>query len=163
MYNAPPVVYPVGRFVWGSWLMGGLALLGFVSLAFWQVLVLPGWPQSLVAWLVWSASVAGAVGYWPQERSPQGSLIWSGEDWLWRDEGGAERPVRVRVLLDAGRLMGLVYEVRDAINATRKPARFAVLHQTTIPSSWHGFRCAVYSRPMDDSVPVHQHESHLEI
>ncbi len=163
MHNAPPVVYPVGRFVWGSWIMGGLALVGLMGLVFWWVMASPGWLQAVVGGLVWSGSVAAAAVYWPSERSPEGRLVWSGEDWLWREASGTEIPVRVQVLLDAGRFMGLVYAGREAFDSRGQRPQFAVVCQAMMPSSWHGFRCAVYSRPISDSGSTARHGSQLEI
>jgi hypothetical protein len=163
MHNAPPVVYPVGRFVWGTWLIAGLAILGCAGLAFWQLMTDPSLWQTVWAWTLALASGLGAFAYGPQEESPSGSLVWQGEGWLWRPQAGAEWPVRVQVLLDGGRFIGLVYAPHDASGVQPGPARFAVLHQATMPSFWHGFRCAVYSRPKNAPVSTHQQTSRFDV
>jgi hypothetical protein len=163
MHNAPPVVYPVGRFVWGSWMVAGLALAGWLALVFWWGMGSPGWAQTGLAGLAWLVSVVVTVMDWPQERSPQGCLVWSGEDWSWRAPSGTEMPVRVQVLWDAGRLIGLAYTGLHALDSTARRSQFAVVSQAMMPSSWHGFRCAVYSRPVGNSRSVSRHGSSLEI
>jgi hypothetical protein len=163
MHNAPPVVYPVGRFVWGVGVLGVLALLGAVALLVWQTAALPDWPYMAAAWLLWSASLWAALLCWLQERSSSGQLVWSGEDWLWRDPSGAEMPVRVDVLLDAGRFMILAYVGFEGQRLKNHRAQFAVLHHASMPSSWHGFRCAVYSRPKDDPVSTQGQASRFEM
>ena len=163
MHNAPPVVYPVGRFVWAACLVTGFALAGALGLVYWQTMTLHGWPQICIAWLVWCGSVVGAALRWHQEWSPQGLLVWSGEGWFLRDEAGAENPVFVRVLLDVQRFMVLAYAGRESGGLREWRTQYAVLHQASMPSFWHGFRCAVYSRPKDDSVSARRRGSHFEM
>ncbi len=163
MHNAPPVVYPVGRFAWGGWLIGVLALLGFAGLAFWQYVTDPAHWQSGLAWTFALASVVGAVACWPQEQSPPGSLVWRTEGWVWRNEAGDEMPVRVRVLLDGGRFIGLVYAAQETPGVRQGPSKFALLYQATMPSFWHGFRCAVYSRPKDEPVSARRQTTRFDV
>ena len=163
MHNAPPVVYPVGRFVWGIWILGGLALLGAAGLLVWQIAALPDWPYMAAAWLLWGASLLGALVCWYQERSSCGQLVWSGEDWFWRDPLGADMPVRLHVLLDAGRFMILAYVGFEGHSLQNHRAQYAVLHHASMPSFWHGFRCAVYSRPKDDLMSTPGQASRFEM
>jgi hypothetical protein len=163
MHNAPPVVYPVGRFVWGAWIVGGLALVGAAVLLVWQTSAQHDGLHIGGAWLLWCVSLFAAVVSWAQESSCSGLLVWNGEDWFWRDASDAEIPVRVQVLLDAGRLMILSCAGLHGRSLSNRRAQFAVLHHASMPSFWHGFRCAVYSRPMDDPVSTPRRSSRFEM
>jgi hypothetical protein len=78
-----------------------------------------------------------------------GTLVWTGEVWLWRSPHGQEREVRLQVVLDTGSAMGLALSPQ----ATHRFAlnRFVWLSQADLPVLWHGFRCAVYSPPFKGS------------
>jgi hypothetical protein len=163
MHNAPPVVYPVGRFVWGAWISGVIAAVGAAALWVWQVLALPDSLHIGAAWAVWSASLFGAVLSWPTEGAGPGCLVWTGEVWLWQDASGAETPVHVQVVLDAGRFMALSCAGAQKGVCVGQRVQFALLRRASMPSFWHGFRCAVYSCSMGDPLSKHRQTSRFEM
>jgi hypothetical protein len=143
MHNAPPVVFPVGRFVGGRWVMLTLAMLGGLGLM-WQphfpLFNLPPWALSGWGLLLLAAIWATRVDHWQT-----GTLVWTGEVWLWRSPQGQEREVRLQVVLDMGSAMGLALSLQATHRFALK--RFVWLSQADLPVLWHGFRCAVYSPP----------------
>lgn len=154
MHNAPPVAFPVGRFVWG-WAGGvGAALLSAGGLLGWQVWGQASNELALWAWSFWALCLAWAAAWAPRQQLVGGRLFWSGEAWFWQTEGssgqGDLQSVSVSVGLDVG--SGLLLWIRrqdDAgqQNPTQGPLTCAWVQAHTMPSKWHGFRCAVYSRP----------------
>jgi hypothetical protein len=153
MDNAPPVDYPVGRFIWGSVLFVGVLLTSAAGLATWQL-------QSQAS----SAMVWGAWGFWlicalltayggPKQVLSEGHLFWSGEAWLWRAGPIAgvfkeeDQRLNLTVALDFGAGMLILLQACHETSQGRGPLFCAWVNNQTIPSKWHGFRCAVYSRP----------------
>ncbi len=163
MHNAPPVVYPVGRFVWGRRVAWLLALVGAAGLLAWQAGSQATMGKVVLAWCVWSLSLAVAWGSLAHECSASGHLSWDGESWLWRDDAGHVQTVDVQVLLDVGHAICLRYEGSKLLSQESCRAQWAVLQAAAMPSSWHGFRCAVYSRPMEASMSADRYESTLKI
>ncbi len=148
MHNAPPVVYPVGRFVWGRWFLGSLALMGAFGLYFVQSLrVTDSLPWTWM-WALWAVLVMVSVIICFKERLSEGSLAWSGESWCWRDTGGHEAGIQLVVLADFGSALWVA--VRMLNNAGWPTQRFAWMESREMPQAWHGFRCAVYSRPRSE-------------
>jgi uncharacterized membrane protein YtjA (UPF0391 family) len=143
MHNAPPVVFPVGRFVWGvRWAC---------VLAFLTVSVLAGWlgftdaSAAICAWtlFVWSCAAVGAVWWAPREFLQQGDLVWDGEVWHGPGQLSEGAPLQLSLTLDGGFFMLVSLHAQPGALAFR---RHALLRQSDMPSRWHGFRCAVYSR-----------------
>lgn len=149
MHNAPPAVYPVGRFVWARWVLLLLALSAALAQGLWQISVGASWPQW--AWLAWAVCVCAALYTSSSDMASEGLLVWTGEDWLWRDDKGREIQVHLSVLLDSGSALGLVF--RTAGEAWPLWHRFAWLQERDMPQMWHGFRCAVYSRSTAERKP----------
>lgn len=155
MLNASPVAFPVGRFVWGRVLLMSAVGLSAAGLIGWQMqsqvtpwLVLCAWGIWLMSWL--------SVAVWaPRHRVAGGSLFWTGEAWFWQAEHAPSvqaQPVNLAVGLDTG--AGLLLWVRSVDDQGRVngPLCSAWLQADAMPSKWHGFRCAVYSRPKLNSV-----------
>ena len=141
MHNAPPVVFPVGRFVWGRWVMLALALLGGIGLMWhphFPVFNLQPWALSGWGLLLLAAIWATRVDHWQT-----GTLVWTGEVWLWRDPQDHEWEVGLQVVWDTGSAMGLALSPQRTYRVPLK--RFVWLSQDDLPVLWHGFRCAVYS------------------
>jgi hypothetical protein len=141
MHNAPPVVFPVGRFVWGRWVMLALALLGGVGLLWhphFPVLQVHPWALSAWGLLLLAALWATRADHWQT-----GSLVWTGELWLWRDPQDHEWEVSLQVVLDTGSALGLALTPQRSGVISLK--RFVWFSQGDLPVLWHGFRCAVYS------------------
>ena len=150
MHNAPPVIYPVGRFVWGVCGVRALTLAGAVGLLCWQVM---SGAMGLTVWLAWALwSVSSTLALWLESResSAAGHLVWHGDGWCWQDEQLQERAVQLNLLLDGGRTLWVSYRLADVSEGPYLWPRFAVVAQTDMPLAWHGFRCAVYSRPLGD-------------
>ncbi len=150
MHNAPPVVYPVGRFAVGRmWLVlvCGLSAVGLLS---WQMLTLATGPKLWAAWVFWG-SCAGFAAVWaPRQALTDGRLGWSGQSWWWQadaDTADQVQAVSVSVGVDTG--PGLLLWVQPLDDQGRAQGRrlCAWLQAAAMPSKWHGFRCAVYSRP----------------
>ena len=163
MHNAPPVVFPVGRFVWGHRIFWLLALAGGVGLLIWQVGSQAATVQVMLAWCVWCLSLVVAWRCWVHECSDSGHLSWDGESWQWIDATGRAKTVAVQVLLDMGHAICLRYEVSTGLSQEASRPQWAMLQEAAMPSSWHGFRCAVYSRPMEASMSADRHKSTFKI
>ncbi len=146
MHNAPPVVFPVGRFVWGPPLAFALAALTICALAVW--LVWADASASKCAWALggWLTASVCAARWTPREFFQEGELAWDGEAWHCETQEGHGGPVELALTLDGGSFM--VVSLRS-LRRPRQPSlfQFACLHSSDMPSRWHGFRCAVYSRP----------------
>lgn len=158
MHNAPPVAYPVGRFVWGRALWLGIGLLGALGLLVCQW---HGGASGLVvfaAWVFWAGCLGVGAVWSPQQNLRNGRLFWSGEDWFWLPDRSALKGEMQTVSLSVGVDLGfcLLLWVRLLEDESRKPGPVmcAWLEKQTMPSKWHGFRCAVYSwPPMSDTQP----------
>ena len=151
MHNAPPVVFPVGRFVWGQRWLAGLALLGMLADLCWFFWAGPPAWLLVGVLLSWVLCIALAFALWRHERLEAGHLIWSGGDWLWRAHGQAERPVAVTLVWDASHAMLLAVAEPQAARLPPRLTRYAWLTQQEMPTAWHGFRCAVCARPGEDA------------
>ena len=155
MHNAPPVAFPVGRFVWGGvlcLLAVGLSAAGLIA---WQMQsqVTP-WLVSF-AWGVWLLCCLIVALWSPRHRVAGGSLVWTGESWFWQAEHGLADPaqaVSLTVALDTGDGLLLWVTHVDDQGRVMGPLSSAWLQADAMPSKWHGFRCAVYSRPKRNSV-----------
>lgn len=159
MHNAPPVAFPVGRFVWGRWVFVLALTLSASGLAFWQ------WHSHATSFMVWSAWVlwcqcAGATAWAaPKQVLSGGRLLWTGEVWLWQGEVVGPSPIdeeqalTVTVGLDNGSSMLLWIQAAPAESPHSfwQPGRMhcAWVSEAAMPSKWHGFRCSVYSRQME--------------
>jgi hypothetical protein len=163
MHNAPPAVYPVGRFDWGLRLNGLLALFAAVTLWAWQGLSQSSNTLSIAAALCWLFSVSAAMVFAQGEFLHDGQLVGDGQAWCWQDSMHHDHPVVVQVLLDVGGALFMACQGRNGPSGEHRRRQFALLGRSTMPLSWHGFRCAVYSRPMSDARPEHSHTAHLEI
>jgi len=149
MYNAPPVAFPVGRFVWGRAALMGAALLSALGLVGWQVSGQASFAMVGSAWFFWALCMFGAVVWGPRQAMQGGRVFWSGEAWLWlADEGknkDEELRIEVTVGLDLGSRLLLFVRMLDEQEQRYGLLSFAWLEEVTMPSKWHGFRCAVYS------------------
>lgn len=145
MHNAPPVVFPVGRFVWGPRLALALAALISGALAAW--LVWMDASASVLAWAVctWLVAVWGTAWWMPREFLHQGELAWDGEAWHCLGSAAEDGPVQLSLTLDGGHFMLVSVQPAAHLGLQAWP-RHAWLRRADMPSRWHGFRCAVYSR-----------------
>jgi hypothetical protein len=151
MHNAPPVVFPVGFFVGDAWPSVALAMLSWGALVFWLVQV-PAEPALLaIAGLSWGLAALLALWWHRREWRGAGQLVWNGQAWHWTDLHGHEHAVAVRSQIDAGhRILLSLHAPSTAHGFSRvRLARWAWARESSMPSHWHGFRCAVYSRPLD--------------
>ena len=153
MHNAPPVAFPVGRFVWGRAFMLGLVLLSVLGLVGWQVNGQASVDMEILAWAFWAVCVGSAVAWAPRQALTKGCLFWSGETWLLQAEGNEgrgqaeEQRIEVSVGLDMGFGLLLFVRMLDEQGQGCGQLVSAWLQERSMPSKWHGFRCAVYSRP----------------
>jgi hypothetical protein len=153
MHNAPPVAYPVGRFVWGMVLFGGVLLMSAAGLCAWQIQSQASGLLVWCAWVFWAVcGVATAYGA-PKQVLSEGHLLWTGDVWMWRSRLGAQQfanedqDLQLAVGLDWGAGMLLLLRTRDELRDRGGPWFCAWVDAQAMPSKWHGFRCAVYSRP----------------
>lgn len=143
MRSAPPVVYPVGRFVWGTRFLLALAVFSAVFLlGLWRETaysVVLGW-TGLVVW-----ALAALLGWrlWGRETLPPGELRWDGAGWTHQAQEGVATPVHVAVLWDVGQ--ALLVQVK-AVQEHRGGPRCAWLAEKQSPALWHACRCAVFGR-----------------
>ncbi len=164
MHNAPPVAYPVGRFVWGRVLAAAIASLSALGLIGWQGLAQVSGLQAWLAWGFWSVCVLGAILRSPGQTLADGHLLWSGESWFWRADGDPAshaQALSVAVGLDAGDRVLLWVHRLDAQGRTCGPLTCAWVQAQAMPSKWHGFRCAVYSRPKTHAFTRGTTQDHL--
>jgi hypothetical protein len=149
MHNAPPVAFPVGRFVWGRVALIGWALLSALGLVGWQVSGQTTLAMVCSAWFFWALCMLGAVVWGPRQALHGGQLFWSGEAWLWLADAGKNKEeefrIEVAVGLDLGSRLLLFVWMLDEQEKRCGLMAFAWLEEVTMPSKWHGFRCAVYS------------------
>lgn len=141
MRRAPPVLVPVGRFVWGPRIAWGL---GFFSAA---ILVLSGGLSGMsvgrlcVVALGWGVAALVCARLMRHAFLPPGELAWDGQGWWYRSQGQPASAVQVATRWDAGRALLLAIRARDD-----SPARHAWLQAGHMPLQWHGLRCALYDR-----------------
>lgn len=143
MRSAPPVLVPVGRFVWAQ----RLALIGAVATA---ALLALAWRASAAsstlagcAMMLWLAACLLAWRWHQRDWLAPGSLAWDGEGWHFQPHDGHPMAVQVRVLWDLGSCMLLGVQ---APQGGWQGSRCAWLHAADMPERWHGWRCAVYGR-----------------
>lgn len=150
MHNAPPVVYPVGRCVWARaafMVVCGLSALGLIL---WSMQAQTDTALLWAAWLFWALCTAFAAWFAPKQALTGGRLGWTGEAWFWQQTGCAmpdAQAVSVMVGLDTGHGLLLWIRFLDEQGAARGQLVNAWVQADAMPSKWHGFRCAVYSRP----------------
>jgi hypothetical protein len=151
MVNAPPVVYPVGRFAEGRLLFVAVCVLSAVGLLSWQMQTLVTGFKLWAAWGLWVACAGSAALWAPRQTFSGGRLGWSGEAWFWQahaDLAEQTQAVAVSVGLDTGQgLLLWVQPLDEQGGRAQGRLRSAWLQAGAMPSKWHGFRCAVYSRP----------------
>ena len=150
MHNAPPVVYPVGRFALGRFLLVAVVVLSALGLLSWQMQSLATGLKLWAGWGFWGACVGSAVLWAPRQTLTGGRLGWSGEAWFWlakADTAEQAQTVVVSVGLDTGQALLLWVRKVDEQGRAQGLLHSAWLQAGAMPSKWHGFRCAVYSRP----------------
>jgi hypothetical protein len=148
MHNAPSVVYPVGRFVWASCLV--IALAASVSCT---VALCYGLAGGSFASMYWMALLCALTALCSAcclliEWLHEGALVWDGGTWHCQAESVLEGPVQLNLVFDGGRYM-LVSLQPLGLHGRHGLTRYACLRRSDMPSRWHGFRCAVYSRRSD--------------
>jgi hypothetical protein len=152
-HDAPPVVYPVGHFVWGRVFFVATASLSAAGLTFWQMqgASSPAWN---VAWVGWLGCLIGTAVWGPRQTLSKGELFWTGEAWFWQYRDQKQQFQSHQVLLEKGLDTGsgllLWITLLDSQSRRRSSLRCAWLSEAKLPSKWHGFRCAVYSRTREE-------------
>jgi hypothetical protein len=150
VHNAPPVVYPVGRFAVGRVALVAVCGLSAVGMLSWQSLTLAAGPSLWGAWCLWGVCALSAAHWGPRQALKGGRLGWSGEAWFWQanaDSAEQAQPVAVSLGLDTGQGLLLWVRTVDEQGRAQGLLQSAWLQAGAMPSKWHGFRCAVYSRP----------------
>ncbi len=154
MRSAPPVLVPVGRFVWGHALTLCMAALVALALALTCLAsgVIP--EQGLMWTALWVLAAFLSWRLAQHEALPAGALAWDGEGWTHHASlgvpAGPAEPVHVRVLWDAGSAMLVAVRSREGAGSTLgQRQRYAWLRAAQMPgpasSHWHAWRCAVYA------------------
>ena len=141
MRSAPPVLVPVGRFVWGGRLLGLLAIATAAAAlgASWYFGATPS-RLSLIAG-VWTLMVSLACWAWRREALPPGALSWDGQAWWYCPDGSAAFVVELTLRWDAGD--AVLLQLRSP--ALGRLSRYAWLQASQWPAQWHGLRCAVHA------------------
>ena len=150
MHNAPPVAFPVGRFVWGRVLCLAAATLSAAGLIGWQMQSQAATWLVAWAWVLWCLCWVATAAWAPRQHASAGRLFWTGETWFWlaeHDLSAQAQAVRLTVGLDTGSGLLLWLQRVDEQGRAMGPLSSAWLQADAMPSKWHGFRCAVYSRP----------------
>ena len=150
MHNAPPVDFPVGRFVGGRVLWMAAATLSAAGLIAWQMQSQVAPWQVAFAWGLWLLCGLATAAWAPRQHASAGSLFWTGDAWFWQGEqarSAQAQAVWLTVGLDTGSGLLLWLQNVDDQGRLMGPLSSAWLQADAMPSKWHGFRCAVYSRP----------------
>ena len=145
MHNAPPVAFPVGRFVWGYAVIFSLAVCGAIGLVVWQSLTRVSPSLVWAAWLFGCVCVLASLYWAPRQTLSGGRLFWSGESWYWQAADEPQQCVELSVCVDLNTGLWLVVQRLDESGQPHGHAAYAWVQARTMPSKWHGFRCAVYS------------------
>lgn len=147
MHNAPPVAFPVGRFLWGrvAWL--GVVMVSALGLLAWSHLAHLSSGSCALAWSIWGLCGAGSAVWARRQTLSKGRLFWSGETWSWQSPDGEGPDLQLTVGLDVGRGILLFLRLDKGADSGWGPWLCAWVSEGSMPSKWHGFRCAVYSRP----------------
>jgi hypothetical protein len=156
MHNAPPVVYPVGRFALGRVVLVAVCGLSAVGMLSWQSLTLAAGPKLWCAWCLWGFCALSAAHWALRQALTGGRLGWSGEAWFWQagsDSAEQAQAVTVSVGLDTGQGLLLWVQTVDELGRVQGLLCSAWLQAGAMPSKWHGFRCAVYSRSKTAELP----------
>ena len=145
MHSAPPVLVPVGRFVWGARIHWALALSS--ALLFTTVGLISGIALSQVAFAlaIWCAACLLSHRWMASDTLPPGQLQWDGREWRFESAHNEPEAVDVHVLLDLGSAMLVSVRLTPAQGIIQRP-RYAWLSASQLPAQWHGWRCAVYGR-----------------
>jgi hypothetical protein len=140
MHSAPPVLVPVGRFVWGWRLVILLAACSaIVLLGVWRTS-----PEQGVVWLgLWAVSCLAAAVLVKRDSLPPGNLRWDGSDWFFAPNEGATIAVSVMALWDAG--SGMLVAVH-APDGHWRGGRCTWVNERQLPAHWHAWRCAIHAR-----------------
>lgn len=147
MHTAPPVAFPVGRFVWGRAAGMLMALLSALGLLLWHKQTQTSGTQLFAAWAFWALCLSGAALWAPRQTLGNGVMFWNGQAWFWQSHSGEDHKIELSVGWDFGGALLLFVRLQDEQAQGRGAWTCAWLSQTAMPSKWHGFRCAVYSRP----------------
>lgn len=146
MRSAPPVLVPVGRFVWGFRLPWVLAVGSGLLLWLTGHASAPSPRHILIGGLAWLACLSAAWYSLPREMLPPGLLGWDGEGWQWQQPGAQAMAVDVQVVSDVGSAMLIRVSSSAADSAPWTRHRFCWLSAAQMPALWHGWRCAVHGR-----------------
>lgn len=147
MNNAPPVAFPVGRFVGGrvAWL--GVVVASAGGLLAWSHLAQITTAQWKAAWSFWCICGLAAAFWGSRQTLSDGRLVWSGQTWSWQPRNGVALDLELTVGLDLGDGLLLFLRLHKGSGRGFGPRVCVWVSKAAMPSMWHGFRCAVYSRP----------------
>jgi len=121
-----------------------------VGMVSWQMQTLVSGPKLWAGWLMWAICALSAALWAPRQALTHGRLGWSGEAWFWQadaDTVDSTQAAAVSVGLDTGQGLLLWVQPLGERGRAQGLRASAWLHSGAMPSRWHGFRCAVYSRP----------------
>lgn len=135
MYNAPAVIYPVGRCrIQRVWMVCGWIAGGFVQAVWLSAPMALSLAQLAVA-LVWL--VVGALLLHSERASPKGQLCWDGQQWRAVLVGQGECHGQVRLHLDGQNWLLLAWQSPQASR------QWCWAERTADPARWNDFRRAV--------------------
>jgi toxin CptA len=138
-YNAPPVVFPLGRSRFLGYLLLALWLAGFFSaLPWWYDTRHLDWRMALAFIAVLLAGLAARTSW---VNLPRGQLAWDGQVWCWESAsyqtGMAEHELSVIADFQHRLLLRLENQARASL--------WLWVEQNAMPERWLDLRRAVYS------------------
>ncbi len=138
-YNAPPVVYPLGRSRFQAWMLAGLWCAGALSLLVWT-----GSGRQAAwhfAFALGALSIAGLAAFAGWKNTATGRLRWDGRSWRWEvsayRSGIDEQSISVIADFQNVLLLRMENQARKGICIWCERAAF--------PERWLDFRRAIFS------------------
>ena len=144
MHSAPPVLVPVGRFVWGTRIAAGLALITLLASLVWLWQSQADANQVAAVLLGWLAMAALSAAVLRWQAGAPGQLRWDGEAWWFEaaETASAAQTVAVQPVWDLGSAMCLRLQAQGV--PWRARSAYVWLRAQDLPRAWHALRCAVH-------------------
>jgi hypothetical protein len=165
MRNAPSVILPVGRSLWGRAAAAVPVAASGLALVAWAIAMPRPWSSAALAqafMLALTWIVAAVVAWRHAARAPTGVLRWEGRGrdrareaaaegestgWTWWADGSecGEVPVRPAVMIDLQQLLVVRLEPVEAGQAGRRACAWLWLTPEDDPARWWALRRGLYA------------------
>ena len=136
MYNAPAVIYPVGRSHFQAGLTLAVGLAGALAQGAWWLLSDAHGPVQGLAWLLWLGFCGWAL--WRGLHTPRAQVVWDGQEWRLQ-AGALNLLVTPQVILDVQHSLLLCLRTEPGLTRWVWPA------QKAQPARWLALRRALFS------------------